>query len=74
MVQVRLNALASIASLRTPAVAATIAGKPQHHLRDVLDRNWDLETLQNDTGNSAQFRAIIEQLRLDYDIEVPGHL
>lgn len=54
-------------------MAATVAGKPQHHRRDVVGRNWDIEARQNDPGKVAQLRAIIEKLRLEYDI-VPGHL
>ena len=75
MVQVRLNAI--VRAERAGAidtVAPPVAGVPTHHRRDVLDRNWDIDELQHGMGSVYQFRAIVEELRLAYDLMSPDHL
>ena len=74
MVQVRMNALASAGAQKTPADQAPIVGTPEPHGRDVGGRNWNVVELNNGHGRFAEFRAIVEALRLQYDIEEPSHL
>lgn len=74
MVQVRMNALGSAGAQKTPAEQAPIVGKPEPHRRDTNGRNWNVDEFQHGHGRYAEFRAIVEALRLQYDIEEPGHL
>jgi hypothetical protein len=75
MVQVRLNAFVRDERAGAIATAALpVAGIPTHHRRDVLGRNWDIEELKNGLGIVYQFRAIVEELRLAYDLATPDHL
>lgn len=74
MVQVRMNALAGGMAQQPPANKAPIVGKPEPHRRDVGGRNWNVDELQHGQGRFAEFRAIVEALRLQYDIDEPGHL
>ena len=75
MVQIRLNTLLGRAGQGTSANAvAPVVGMPEPHRRDVLGRNWDIGELQHGRGHVAAFRAIVEELRIEYDVLLPSHL
>lgn len=74
MVQVRMNALGNAVAQKAPADQAPFVGTPEPHRRDVGGRNWNVVELNNGHGRFAEFRAIVEALRLQYDIEEPSHL
>jgi hypothetical protein len=70
MVQVRVNALPTVRARSAGALkAAPIAGQVFRHGRDVLGRNWDIATLANDVGLTADFRLIVDTLRDGFDVE-----
>ena len=74
MVQVRLNASLSREALPAISVQPPRVGVPKPHRRDILGRNWDSYELQHGRGHFAAFRAIVEELRLEYDLVTPDHL
>lgn len=75
MVQIRLNTeLAREGHGAGANTVAPVVGMPELHRRDVLGRNWDIDALQHGRGHVAAFRAIVEELRLGYDLSTPDHL
>jgi hypothetical protein len=73
MAQVRLNAVLSREA--SADSLALRAGMPRPHPRDMLGRNWDIDDLHNGRGHvTGAFRAIVDELRLEYDLVTPDHL